>query len=471
MVQDEKRPQKKKAPEKARAKRRDVKAGAVEAPLPTTSGEVAGVASKRPKGEKPVKAAGKDRLAKQARNQAEREARRAENQALRKSGKAKPDKAAAGDAAKPARKAVAATNKRPAKVADRKAERDAAVITPQEVGQPAAPAVPTPPFNILVIAQEGRLAREAAVFAASLRQNSPDWKGRLIVAEPRAEGAWQGRTTLIQTPAREILTKMGAEITPFTARHFGHSYPYGNKIEALAVLPAEQPFLFFDSDTLVTGELDRISFDFSRPSASMQREGSWPKPPLYGPDFDQIWGSLYDRVGLDFPSSLDLAQPEGHWERYLYFNAGWFYGADPVEYGQRFLAYALAIRDEPGEALAAQSLDPWLDQVVLPLVIHGLGGGRPDAALSGLDGDATCHYRNLSLLYARGSDKALATYEAIAAIPEIAALMQEDEGFQKLLVGGQGRGLARPMFGGGVLPLPEKMIRQRLKREGLWFGR
>ena len=36
-------------------------------------------------------------------------------------------------------------------------------------------------------------------------------------------------------------------------------------------------------------------------------------------------------------ASLDLEQPDEHWERYLYFNAGWFFGADPALFAQRFL--------------------------------------------------------------------------------------------------------------------------------------
>ena len=67
----------------------------------------------------------------------------------------------------------------------------------------------------------------------------------------------------------------------------------------------------------------------------------------------------------------------------MYFNAGWFYGADPKAFGERFLEYALAVRDDRPDALVIQSLDPWLDQVVLPLVIHSFGGGRPAPALDG----------------------------------------------------------------------------------------
>ena len=35
-----------------------------------------------------------------------------------------------------------------------------------------------------------------------------------------------------------------------------------------------------------------------------------------------------------------------------------------------------ACRDDAPPELVCQSLDPWLDQVALPLVIHALGGGR-----------------------------------------------------------------------------------------------
>lgn len=383
------------------------------------------------------------RMARQAENKARREARRAERQQ------------------------------------ERAAERSARQIRRREekgrVAQPetraALPATTQPAaFNILILGQRGRLEREAAIFAASLRRNAPDWQGQLIVAEPQPEGAWQGVATRIQPPAREVLESFGAQILPFTARHFGRAYPYGNKIEALALLPPGQPFIFFDSDTLVTGALD-MAVDFDRPTASMQREGSWPEPPPYGPGYAQIWRSLYDRFGLDFESSLDLSQPDEHWERYLYFNAGWFLGPDPAVFGQRFLEYALAVRDDPGDALACQSLDPWLDQVVLPLVVHSLGGGRPGPELAGLDGDLTCHYRNLSLLYARGSDRALEIFEEIAAIPEISRIMQGDDAYEALFRQRAGRDRLRPMFQGKRLPSREQVIRRMLRKENLWFRR
>lgn len=322
--------------------------------------------------------------------------------------------------------------------------------------------------NLLVVAQAGRLEYEAIILAASLRHFSPGWSGRLIVAEPQPDGAWLDHQTLIAPENRALLQELGAEIAPFTARHFGSAYPYGNKIEALSVLPPDQPFLFLDTDTLITGPLDRVAFDFDRPSASMRRTGTWPVPPLYGPGYAQIWKSLYDRFGLSFDDTLDLSRPETDWRRYLYFNAGWFSGSDPVVFGQRFLDWSLTIRDDPPQELACQSLDPWLDQVTLPLVIHSLGGGRPDAALAGLDGDVTCHYRKLPLLYARESDATLDALEAAVAPNRVKKRLREWEPAKKLIYQDKGRDKVRPLFAQG-LPPTEKPIRQVLKKNGWWW--
>lgn len=353
----------------------------------------------------------------------------------------------------------------------RQAERAAkrkkpAAKTKAETRAPAP--VTAGPFNILLIGQDIRLGMEAALFAASLRHHAPDWRGRLIVAEPGAEGAWTGARTKIPAPIRLALLDFGAEILPFTARHFGASYPFGNKIEALSVLPPGEPFVFFDSDTLITGPLDRLPFDFSRPSASMRRSATWPEPPLYGPGYGAIWKSLYDRFGLDYESSLDTSQPDEHWERYLYFNAGWFFGADPQEFGRRFLDWALAIREDPGEALASQKLDVLLDQVALPLVIHALGGGRPGPGLAGLDGDVTCHYRDLPLLYARESDLAVETVETLLRDPRLAPLAEAWAPSRQIVLEGTGRDRIRPMFD-RRMPLNEGRTRQILKKAGLWL--
>lgn len=321
--------------------------------------------------------------------------------------------------------------------------------------------------NVLFIAQAGRLAYEAVILAASFRLSDPAFPGRLIAAEPQPGPLWPGDPR-IPADVRTVLDRFGVEVVPFDNRAFGHRYPQGNKIEALNVLPGGEPFVFFDTDTLFTGPLSQVAFDFARPSASMRREPTWPEPPPYGPGYEAIWKSLYDRFGLDFTTSLDLSHPAGHWERYLYFNAGWFFGPCPRRFGERLLAFAQEIERNPPEELAAQALTPWLDQIALPLAIHDLGGRRPGPELAGLDGEVSCHYRALPLLYARESDRAVAVLEAAVAPNPVKKVMKAHEPAKRLIYQGKGRQV-RALFDRDRLPLREQPIRALIKAEGLWW--
>ena len=322
-------------------------------------------------------------------------------------------------------------------------------------------------FNIIAVAQGGRLQYEAVLLAASLRAHAPGFAGTLYLAEPQPGPRWKGDPRVTDPEVRRLLADLGAVFLPFENKVFGQDYAYGNKIEALAALP-DAPFLFLDTDTLITGDISQIAFDFNRPSASMRREGTWPVIELYGPDYDEIWGSLYAKFGLDMAPTLDRAQPEDYWKRYLYFNAGWFFGQSPQAFGARFLQYARDIRDDRPKELVVQELNPWLDQVALPLVIHSFGGGRPGAELAGMDGDVTCHWRALPLLYARESDRVVEVLEAIAAPNPVKRLLKEYEPFKKLIYQGKGAQV-RAMFDRADLPRREQMLRNRIKAEGLWF--
>ena len=321
-------------------------------------------------------------------------------------------------------------------------------------------------FNLLAVGQSGRLEFEAILLAASLRHADPGFSGTLYIAEPQPGPKWQ-EDPRMSDRGRALLQSLGATILPFEARAFGASYPHGNKIEALAALP-DAPFLFLDTDTLITGPLSAIAFDFTRPSASMKREGTWPKVELYGPTYAQTWKSLYDRFDLDYAASLDLSQPEEYWQRHLYFNAGWFFHASPQAFGNRFLAYAKAIRDNPPEELICQELYPWLDQIALPLVIQSFGGGRPGPDLAALDGSATCHYRSLSLLFARESDRAVDVLEAVARDKALRPTLRDWPAVKALVYQNKGQ-KARALFDRAALPHREQAIRNTLKREGFWF--
>ena len=201
-------------------------------------------------------------------------------------------------------------------------------------------------FDIIAVTQAGRLGYEAALLAASLRHSDPGFSGRLVLAHPVAGPLWPNDPAPRDADLLALYAELGAELRPFESRVFGAEYPYGNKIEALSVLSGGRPFLFLDSDTLITGALSEVPFDFDRPAASMRREGTWPRIELYGPGYAATWKALYDRFGLDFASSLDLSQPDEYWQRYLYFNAGWFFYRDAAAFGARFLDWAHGVRDD-----------------------------------------------------------------------------------------------------------------------------
>ncbi|OBY28349.1 hypothetical protein [Leisingera sp. JC1] len=324
------------------------------------------------------------------------------------------------------------------------------------------------PFNVMIVGQAGRLQYEALLFAASLRRCSPGFAGRLFVAVPQPGPLWDKDPGIRNSDVLQALADLDAEILLFESKVFGTAYPYGNKIEALLALPEGEPFVFFDTDTLIIGELAEVPFDFSRPSASLRVEGTWPKPTLYGPGYAGIWQSLYGRFSLDFQSSLDLSQPDEYWKRYLYFNAGFFYGACPQAFGKRFLEYAQSVRNDPPPELVGQSLDPWLDQVVLPLVIHSFGGGRDALPAGYLDGETSCHYRLFPLLYARESDRVVEVLHEVAAPNRIKKVLKGYEPIKRMVYQGRGEKV-RALFDRENLPRREQAIRNRIKSEGFWM--
>lgn len=324
-------------------------------------------------------------------------------------------------------------------------------------------------FDIVIVAQAGRLSYEALLFAASLRHAAPAFSGRLVVAEPEPGPLWNSDPGIDDPDVRSVLTdRLGAEIVTFPNRHFGQSYPQGNKVEALYALKRDRPFVFFDTDTLITGPIDQIAFDFARPSSSMAREATWPEPQLYGPGYDAIWRAIYDRFEIPFDPTLDPAQPVDHWERYLYFNAGWFYYRCPHVFADEMIRVMTGLTDGTMRELASQSFDPWLDQAALPVAIAGLGGGRPGPELEPLDGVSSLHWRALPLLYAKASDAQLEVFREITAPNWIKKVLKNYEPFKRMIY--QRRGdRVRAMVDPANLPRPERKLRNMLKREGLWM--
>ena len=322
-------------------------------------------------------------------------------------------------------------------------------------------------FNIVIVAQSGRLQYEALLFVASLRTMSPNFDGRVFVCEPQPGPLWP-KDPRMADHVRSALIELDAEIVPFENTAFGASYPNGNKIEALSQLPAQDPFIFFDTDTLITGDLMALDVEFKRPTASMKREGTWPVEELYWPGYTAIWKSLYDKFNIEFEGTLDLNHPDEYWQRYLYFNAGWFLADDPHRFGKRFLEIASEICENPTPEMVIQPLDPWLDQVALPLVVHEFGGGRPGPDLDGLDGPLSCHYRVLPLLYARESDHVVDVLRKVTAPNKIKKNLKLYDPFKRMIFQDRGQKV-RDMFDRENLPRKEQKLRNQIKSAGFWM--
>ena len=325
-----------------------------------------------------------------------------------------------------------------------------------------------PPFNIVIVGQSGRLQYEAALFLVSLRAKTPNFSGKVFIAEPTQGPQWSRDPAMNNQAVRDLIQEFGGEIIQFESAVFGEAYPYGNKIECLSALPKGEPFVFFDSDTLILDDVESVPFDFDRPSASLKVEGTWPEIELYGPGYTETWKSLYDKFGLDFQSSLDVSQPDEYWRRYSYFNAGFFYYKCPKLFGDRFLEYAKEIKFNGPKAIECQTLDPWLDQVALPLVIHSFGGGRDALPAGYLDGSVSCHYRMLPLLYAKESDQVVQTLEEVTEHNKVKKVLKEYDPIKRMIYQGRGQKV-RALFDQDNLPTKERAIRNKIKSQGFWM--
>lgn len=317
--------------------------------------------------------------------------------------------------------------------------------------------------NILIVAQDGRLQYEALLLAASLRHFPANRDLQLFVAEPQAGPLWPDDPRLTRPAIRRELRALGAQIVPLHNRYWGARYPNANKIEALALLPEDEPFLFLDTDTLITGDLSGL--DCARPTASVRVEPTWPRISLYGPEHAQIWGALYDLAGLEMPNHLDPRFAADDWRRYPYYNAGWFMGPCPTQFGARYLKLALRIEADPPPVIATQALYPWLDQIALPLVIAGLKGGRLDGV--GLDHDLSLHYRALPVIYASAPDQTVELLETVTGAPHLWDIFNQYAAFRRMVFKGEGRAL-RAKMDQTALPWTYGALQRDIRALGHW---
>lgn len=322
-------------------------------------------------------------------------------------------------------------------------------------------------YSIIAVVQDGRLAYEALLFMASLRAVEPDVP--VLLFEPQPSPDWSGDPRVTDGALRQALRDLGAKIRPisqtsFGKTSFGQAYPNGNKVDALCAAPKGQNFVFFDTDTVFLKPLD-IRFPFDAPTASLRREATWPKPGKF--TRAEIWGALYSHFAIKIEPSIDATRHPDDWQRHLYFNAGFFCGADAQAFGQRLRDIMLEIARADLPELNGQALFPWLDQIALPLVIADHGGGRNDEIATAIDEELTCHWRVLGLAYAREAEWKLDCLERAAHDPRVKPLLETYPPFAALVYDGAGRKLRAELAGQSFAS--EQPLRKAIKAKGLWL--
>jgi hypothetical protein len=85
-----------------------------------------------------------------------------------------------------------------------------------------------------------------------------------------------------------------------------------------------------------------------------------------------------------------------------------------------------------------------------------------------LDGEISCHYRVLSLLYARENNHVVDVLETVSAPNKLKKVLKQYDPIKRMIYQGRGR-KARALFDQDNLPRREKAIRNTLKREGFWM--
>lgn len=277
------------------------------------------------------------------------------------------------------------------------------------------------PLNTCIVAQSGTLAYQALVFAASLRRHSGPDTVRLFVCVPEYTDNWTSDPAIEDAEILAAFDALDCDVVRFVNKRFGSEYPISNKIYALEALPPGEPFVFFDTDVIVTGDLSEIPFDFARPSAD--RPGQhWPKGGRHGPA--EIWAALYGKFGIPTEGWFRAGHADTDPRRYPYFNAGCFYYRCPAEFGAVFQEIMHALADDRPAELAEQAIYPWLDQIVLPLVLARLGGDPDGFPRAFVNRTHSFHYHAIPNLFMDRHKARLAAFRDVMADPRFTAIFR-----------------------------------------------
>lgn len=298
------------------------------------------------------------------------------------------------------------------------------------------------PLNVAIIAQAGRLGYQALLCVASIRLFHSANQVRVFVCIPNKSDLWRGDPAVSDPDLMQSFARYGCELAYFDNLDFGSRYPHSNKFYSILALPESEPFVFIDSDGILVAPIQPESLNFRRP-AFQPASASWPKPNRGSHSISEIWRGLYDFFGLDASTYLDPKQREDSFQYYPYYWAGAIYYAQAGTFGRTILDMALRLWRERPAVLAGQPLTPWLDQIILPLVLarlHIPRAAKPDPIRKFL-----YHYHTPALLLVHNK----MAVECVAELEQDGRLMstlKHDKGFG-FFFSEEGRRLVDAVYG------------------------
>ncbi|MEM9778603.1 MAG: hypothetical protein AAF813_01715 [Pseudomonadota bacterium] len=290
--------------------------------------------------------------------------------------------------------------------------------------------------NIAIVAQNGRLAYEALLFAASYRRfNWQNKDMRLHVCTPINNDLWPENPDIRGTEVATKMEELGATIVPFENATFGAEYPHSNKIYALEVLPKGENFVFFDTDTMIKGDISKVDVDFDVPTGGYEVP-VWPVLKHSEHTRAQIWGALYDRFDLPTDGWWRPADDPDDAARFPYFNGGCYYYRCPRVFANAFRHIAHSIHRDPPAELEGQRLFPFLDQVSLALTLAFLGGEAREKTDGNLFEAVSFHYFSKPRLFVQAKRTGhLHLARGFVRREGFRQLFEQDEGFNYYFLG------------------------------------
>jgi hypothetical protein len=277
--------------------------------------------------------------------------------------------------------------------------------------------------NIVFVCQKGELEIKSLLLAWSLRKTHGK-DVRLIAAIPQYKD-WG----FITEETHSILNELEVECKEFYPS-FGETYPIGNKISAMELLPPNEPGCFCDSDMLSLScwkVVDALANNLAAAKpADLSTWGSSEK-----------WEKVYEAVSAPIPERrvrLTVSQTLS----FPYFNAGFVASSRPSDLASLWSDYAHRLDSDD---LDIENKYPWLDQISLPIAMQQLGSWRPlsefynyPAHLKNLSDQeiGLCHYHSPSVILREPRLRALFN-SAISEYPLLRKLVVEYEKWRPLL--------------------------------------